>query len=58
MPLPKPKEGEPKKDFIDRCMANPTMNEDFPDSSQRRAVCEKQWDKKGKSSLDDYIKEE
>jgi hypothetical protein len=50
MPLPKPKDGENKKKFIDRCMSNPTMTKEFSDPSQRRAVCEKQW--KGKANED------
>jgi len=45
MPLPTPNDGESKKDFLDRCMANPTMNDDFPDNAQRFAVCNSQWDK-------------
>ncbi len=49
MPLLKPKDGEEKKEFMDRCMANPTMNDEFPDNGQRFAVCKAQWDKKGES---------
>jgi signal peptide peptidase SppA len=52
MPLPTPtkKEKNDKPAFIDRCMGNSTMNRDFPDAKQRRAVCESQWDKKDKAS--------
>lgn len=39
MPLPKPNKKESKKDFLSRCMSNPTVNEEFPDNSQRYAVC-------------------
>lgn len=49
MPLPSPRKGEKKDDFIDRCMGDETMNDDFPENDQRRAVCEKQWDKKEKA---------
>jgi signal peptide peptidase SppA len=45
MPLPTPDTDEEKDRFISRCMGDETMNRDFPDESQRRAVCEKQWDK-------------
>ena len=44
MPLPTPNPDEEKDKFIDRCMGNDTMNKEFPDSPQRRAVCEKQWE--------------
>jgi len=47
MPIPTPNSNEDRDDFIDRCMENSTMMEDFPDSDQRMAVCVQQWDKKG-----------
>lgn len=50
MPLPTPKTGENHDDFMDRCMADPMMNEDYPDSDQRYAVCESQWDEKEEES--------
>jgi len=46
MPLPKPNSGEQEKDFISRCMGNPTMVSDFSDTKQRTAVCYSQWNKK------------
>lgn len=48
MPLPKPRKNEKKDSFIDRCMGDDVMNEEFPEGEQRRAVCEKQWDNKNK----------
>lgn len=51
MPLPTPHKGEQKDKFINRCMANDVMNNEYPDAEQRRAVCESQWDRKGKKSL-------
>lgn len=39
MPIPKPNDNESNKDFIVRCMGNPSMNEDYKDSGQRYAVC-------------------
>jgi len=47
MPLPKPRSDENKDDFISRCMADETMQEEYPDEAQRTAVCHSQWDKKG-----------
>ena len=44
MPLPNPHKEEEKDDFIDRCMGDEVMDEEYPDESQRRAVCETQWD--------------
>src|SRR5690606_2266962 len=46
MPLPKPNDGETKEEFIDRCMADETMQEEVPDESQRYAVCLAQWDER------------
>jgi len=46
MPLPKPNDGETKEEFIDRCMADETAQEEFPDESQRYAVCLAQWDER------------
>lgn len=46
MPLPTPNTDEEKDDFIARCMANPTMTDEYPEADQRRAVCEQQWDGK------------
>lgn len=45
MPLPTPNDDESHDDFISRCMADSTANEEFPDENQRVAVCEKQWSK-------------
>lgn len=44
MPLPRPTDDETEDEFIDRCMADETMVDDFPDESQRRAVCQTQWE--------------
>ena len=46
MPLPKPKEGEDKDKFINRCMVDKTMLSEFPDEKQRYAVCFAQWDER------------
>ena len=45
MPMPTPNDGERYEEFIDRCMEDDTMNEEFEDAAQRRAVCEGQWGK-------------
>ena len=51
MPLPTP-DGEPKDEFISSCMDNETMKEEFPDTSQRLAVCTGQYSAKGYESQD------
>jgi len=43
MPLPKPREGETHEEWGTRCMASSPMNEEYPDSEQRYAVCEEIW---------------
>ena len=48
MPIPKPKNGEKEEDFIDRCMGNKTMQQEYPDNDQRLAVCYSQWKNKEK----------
>lgn len=51
MPLPSPRTGEKKDDFIERCMGDDTMVEEYPDDAQRRAVCETQWDDKDGNAM-------
>jgi HK97 family phage prohead protease len=53
MPIPKPRSGESKDDFMSRCMGNDTMNSDFPDQDQRAAVCNTAWEDRNKSAEDD-----
>ena len=48
MPLPSPRTTETQKDFIDRCMGDSVMNNEYPKQSQRRAVCQTQWDDRKK----------
>ena len=50
MPLPTPRAGEKRNEFISRCMDNEEMKKDFPKEKQRAAVCYSQLRKpKGKS---------
>lgn len=44
MPLPRPKENEDYQEFIERCMADENAVKEFPDSRERRAVCEQKWE--------------
>ena len=45
MPLPSPKNGEKKSDFIGRCMIDLSDKEEFKDNKQRAAVCYSQFEK-------------
>lgn len=39
MPIPSPNKDEDRKSFMSRCMGDSKMNEEYPDSKQRVAVC-------------------
>lgn len=56
-PLPSPRQDESEDEFIDRCMADDTMNEEYPDESQRRAVCQKQWDGEEEGMMESRVLE-
>lgn len=45
MPLPHPRSGESKSDFVSRCMGSPAMRREFTDQAQRAAVCHTQFKK-------------
>ena len=51
MPLPKPRKNEKERDFISRCMGDEVMRREYEDASQRRAVCQSQWDRKKEASI-------
>ncbi len=57
MPLPKPKKNEEKDKWLDRCMGEQIMNDDYPDNKQRYAVCNSLWEQK-KDSFEDKEMEE
>jgi HK97 family phage prohead protease len=56
MPLPKPKKNEKQKDFINRCMSNKTMKDEYEDNKQRLAVCYSLWVQGKKSDNDETEK--
>ena len=55
MPLPSPNKDEKRKDYLNRCMATSVMNKDFPDRSQRFAVCNSLWEKKAVAKLSEDL---
>lgn len=46
MPIPTKKPKETNKDFLQRCMIDPVMLEEYPDGNQRFAICNNQIFKK------------
>lgn len=43
MPIPDPNPKETKKKYLDRCMADPVMVEEYPESKQRYTICNVNW---------------
>jgi len=43
MPIPKPRKDEEKDEFISRCMGDDVMVQEYPDRTQRIAVCYSSW---------------
>jgi len=43
MPIPKPRKDEDINRFEGRCMADPIMNEEYPNQAQRFAICRSSW---------------
>ena len=43
MPLPKPKAGQTESQFMQECMSDETMKNEYPNPQQRLAVCAVQW---------------
>ena len=54
MPIPNPKSQETKKEYLKRCMSDPTMQE--YDQDQRYAVCQNKWSDKDSYILRSYFK--
>ena len=51
MPLPEPnKQNQEKEEFVNICMDDTKMLNEFPDDKQRAAVCYSQWEKSSKAS--------
>lgn len=46
MPIPTPTPDQSKDEFLSSCMADSTMSAEYPDTAQRYAVCQAQWDEK------------
>jgi len=53
--MPQPKSDESRKDFIERCMADPESMHVFPDPSKRYAVCNSVWTTDRMSSMSKFL---
>lgn len=46
MPIPQPRPTEEREQFINRCMGDNTMVEEYPNNAQRFAICASVWREK------------
>ena len=53
MPVPKKRKDESKSDFIDRCMGDQVMNDEFSNAKQRYAICMSQLKRKKSNASED-----
>ena len=50
MPIPTPNPNEEKKDFIQRCMIDDVMTDEYKNTDQRLAICSNTYDEFSKDS--------
>ena len=55
MPIPKPKQGESRSDFMGRCLSSDIMQQDYTDNDQRFAVCSTAFDNKDSKMTDEEL---
>ena len=53
MPIPIPTDNESKSQFINRCLADKTMVEEYENVSQRYAVCLTSWEDNNQKASED-----
>ena len=53
--MPDPKPNESRDDFMDRCMGDSKMNDEFGNPKQRAAVCNSYFEKKATAKMEDYL---
>lgn len=51
--MPKPRDGESRSEFLERCMSSKEAISDYPDSDQRFAVCVSFWENRTKKAAPD-----
>lgn len=55
MPIPKPRENESKRDFVERCMSDDKMASEYTNTDQRLAVCSTSYEENlSKVNLESY----
>lgn len=55
MPIPKPRENESKRDFVERCMSDNKMVSEYENTDQRLAVCSTTYEERlSKVNLESY----
>jgi hypothetical protein len=57
MPIPAPTQAESESEFIERCMTDDKLREEFPSNDQRYAVCRGQWTGAMKAELHRLIEQ-
>ena len=59
--MPSPRKQESQKDFVQRCMSNEESKRSFPDTKQRVAFCNSQWEGNkgdtGRQTVKDLMKQ-
>ena len=59
MPLPRPDKNQQRKDFVNECMDDTSMLNEFPNNNEMAAVCYSQYEKATKSKAStlwsDYV---
>ena len=58
MPIPKPKQGESRSDFMGRCLSSDIMQQDYTDNAQRFAVCSTAFDNKDSKMTDEELEQQ
>jgi len=53
--MPKPNPNEQKTDYLQRCMSDDNMLSEYPEESQRYAVCNSYWSEDKMSGFSNYI---
>ncbi|HUV84407.1 MAG TPA: hypothetical protein VMV86_01795 [Methanosarcinales archaeon] len=53
MPIPKPSPRQERDDFIESCMSNPTMKQEFENDNQRLTVCNDSYNEKEFTSFEE-----
>jgi hypothetical protein len=56
MPLPKPRQGENRSEFISRCMSNDNVQNESANNDQALAICSSLWEDRSMNTQDKLLK--